>query len=393
MAAPQSSHSESYSKPVSVQDERVSIVSSPTPNSESTKPKYHPLFDSSYADIVLSSSDDVLYRIHSYTLRHASGFFRTMFSLPQPKCPSVDRNSEDSEEVSEPEPIRTHETSYILTLFLLLLSGKPCPVIPSWGSPTSQAKLQATNSGNLSCCDVIERVLSLAEIWDAPGPISFIRMGITSPTLLATEPVRIYAFACHFGWSEARDVAAQRTLTLDLLREEEPSKDEGKGAGMDVGSAPMTSSIQKSLECLTSRDLLALLNLRKRRIDTFRMLLNSPVRFSAGNTPDYLCARCGVTQLDNESWRLMKNALMFEIDRRPLGDEILGKGVKGLGGTDPLNLGIVTWPEAVPCWEAQCTKEGCGGLNYDRVATLRQIAYCIDALPLHIDHDNGIPSN
>ncbi|THV02640.1 hypothetical protein K435DRAFT_582463, partial [Dendrothele bispora CBS 962.96] len=293
---------------------------------------YHPLFNSSETDIILSSSDNLWYRVHSYTLRNTSGFFRAMFSLPQP------RRSESSSQSTSGSSVDDH-------------SSASEPAV----DPSQQLPL-------LSCCDVIERVLSLSEMWDAPGPISFIRMGITNPTLLAIEPVRIYAIACHFGWTEARELAAQHTLTLDLLGEEEEQRTE-----------PTNDPIN------------TLLNLRKRRVDTFRMLLNSPVRFSAGNTPDYLCARCGVTQLDNRSWRQMKDALMLEIERRPLGDEILGKAVKGLGGTDPVNLGVVSWPEARPCWEAQCTKEGCGGLNYDRVATLRQIAYCIDALPLQVD--------
>ncbi|KAF5361387.1 hypothetical protein D9758_006198 [Tetrapyrgos nigripes] len=394
---------------------------SPHTNTEPAKPKYHPLFDSSEADIILSSSDRVWYRIHSFTLRNTSGFFGTLFSLPQPQssrsCPSSAPFEEDSgvggssaeeekEEEESASPIPTHEASEILTLFLLLLTGKPVPTISSWGSPACRAKLGDPCSSDpalSTSCDVIERVLSLAEMWDAPGPISYIRMGITSPTFLEKDPVRVYAMACHFGWDEARNLAAQHTLTIDLLREEEPtepekviaeprnpSESDTVDAGSTFASTPSAetaaaSSIQRGLERLASKDLLVLLDLRKRRTDNFRMLLNSPVRFSAGNTPDYLCARCGVTQLDNQSWRLLKDALIFEMDRRPLGDQIVGKPVKGLGGADIMNLGAMEWPEAGPCWQARCTKEGCGGLNYDRVATLRQIAYCIDGLPLHID--------
>lgn len=88
----------------------------------------------------------------------------------------------------------------------------------------------------------------------------------------------------------------------------------------------------------------------------------------------YHCSRCGVTQLDNYTWRELKNAMFLEIDRRPLGD----------------TLGLVVgetaeWPEAKACWEAKCKMEGCGGLNYDRVATLRQIRNCVDLLPSTIE--------
>lgn len=66
--------------------------------------------------------------------------------------------------------------------------------------------------------------------------------------------------------------------------------------------------------------------------------------------------------------------MFLEIDKRPLGD----------------TLGLVVgetaeWPEAKACWEAKCRKDDCGGLNYDRVATLRQIRNCVDLLPLTIE--------
>lgn len=66
--------------------------------------------------------------------------------------------------------------------------------------------------------------------------------------------------------------------------------------------------------------------------------------------------------------------MFLEMERRPLGD----------------TLGVVVgetadWPEARACWEARCTKPDCGGLNYDRVATLRQIQACVALLPLTVD--------
>lgn len=66
--------------------------------------------------------------------------------------------------------------------------------------------------------------------------------------------------------------------------------------------------------------------------------------------------------------------MFAEIDKRPLGDTL---GVTVGQSAD--------WPEAKACWEAKCTKAGCEGLNYDRVATLRQIRNCIDVLPSTIE--------
>lgn len=66
--------------------------------------------------------------------------------------------------------------------------------------------------------------------------------------------------------------------------------------------------------------------------------------------------------------------MFLEIEKRPLGDTL------------GLTMGAVAeWPVAKACWEAKCSKEGCGGLNYDRVATLRQIRACIALLPTTIE--------
>lgn len=81
-----------------------------------------------------------------------------------------------------------------------------------------------------------------------------------------------------------------------------------------------------------------------------------------------------MTELDNRTWRELKNAIFLEMDRRPLGDAICAE----VGGA-------ADWPEAVACWEASCTKSGCGGQNYDRVTTFRQICACMDILPSTIE--------
>jgi hypothetical protein len=50
---------------------------------DDTAQSYDSLFASSDADFVLRSSDGKQFRIHAFTLRTASGFFRTMLNLPQ----------------------------------------------------------------------------------------------------------------------------------------------------------------------------------------------------------------------------------------------------------------------------------------------------------------------
>jgi len=298
--------------------------------------RFHPLFSFPDADIILRSFEGTLYRIHSYTLRTTSGLFDTMFNLPQPAMKVIGQGHCDEKgrggETCEPEEIPTYESDFVLERLLRLLCSFP---IPSWES-----------------YDDVDRVLTAAEKWDTPGPIATIRAALTCPKFLTSDPLRLYVLARHFDWKEEAKLASTHTLRLNLL---------------DPVHAP-------TLARLSSKDLVPLLNLHRKRRDTFKKLLDSPERFAAGNSTPYHCSRCGITQLDNHTWREFKNAMFAEIDRRPLGDT-LGVAV-GYSAE---------WPEAKACWGAKCSKEGCGGSNYDMVATLRQIRNCIDILPSTIE--------
>ncbi|KAF8660103.1 hypothetical protein AX16_001661 [Volvariella volvacea WC 439] len=312
-------------------------------------PKYHPLFDDPDADVVLRSLEGTLYCVHSYILRNASGLFSTMFELPQPLKHGIEMGC-----FSAPE-IAVYEPDSVLERLLRMVCGLAVPLWESY--------------------DDVERVLAIAEKWDAPGPIAIIRSALMSPKFLKADPLRLYALARHFGWKEQAKLAATESLTMALHDPEHTAQ----------------------LERLSSKDLLPLLNLHRRRRDMFKELVDSPERFTAGNrcvravddslgrahrsvdpfSSPYHCSRCGVTQLDNHTWRELKNVMFVEMDRRPLGDTL---GI--MAGIGP------EWPEALACWEAKCKKEGCGGLNYDRVATIRQIRNCIDLLPITIEDED-----
>jgi hypothetical protein len=85
----------------------------------------------------------------------------------------------------------------------------------------------------------------------------------------------------------------------------------------------------------------------------------------------YYCQGCGITELDNFTWRSFKHRMFLEMERRPMGDA--------------LNIGDAGWPEAQACWESRCSKQDCRALLYDRFMTLRQIEVCIDLLPKTIE--------
>lgn len=137
--------------------------------------------------------------------------------------------------------IPVYESDFVLVRFLRMLCGLP---ILSWDS-----------------YDDIERVLVVAEKWDAPGPIAIIRNALTSPQFVTSNPLRLYVLAKHFDWNEEAKLAATHSLTLDLS---------------DPIHAPQLAD-------LCSRDLLALVSLHRKRRDMFKQMLDSPERFTAGN--------------------------------------------------------------------------------------------------------------
>ncbi|KAJ3769642.1 hypothetical protein FB446DRAFT_847555 [Lentinula raphanica] len=328
--------------------------------------QYHPSFDSPAADVVLCASDDVMYRVPSYTLRTTSGFFRAMFTLPQPNSSlyRVERPRalyKESHDIFIP----THVPSDILTLFLKLISGMQIDTpLHEWGclsTPSSSAQSKSQES-SYSCFDTISRLLNLVESWDAPGPLSYLRLGLRNPELVKRDPFKVFSIASHFGWEYERNWAAQHSLMIDSM------------------SFDSDTDIRHTLECMSSRDLLYLLKLRYKRKEEFEALLDDPDRFSIGNAEEIVCPRCYEALVDNGTWRALKEAMVIELERRPLGDSILGCNVAGMGG-DCSSGGILTWPEADACFKATCRTKGCGSLNYDERTTLKLIQSCIDDLP------------
>jgi len=196
---------------------------------DASAPVYHPLFSLPDADFVIRSLQGTLYRIHSYTLRTTSGFFESMFSLPQPT------NSQNS------DVLDVYEDDFPLELLLKMISGLG---LPKWESISD-----------------LERVLTLAEKWDTPGPLWIMRNCLTSQQFLQDHPLRCYALATHFNWGDEAKIASTHTLTLNLY---------------DLSHIPI-------MDEMSSKDLLPLINLHRKRRDLFRELLDSPERFAAGN--------------------------------------------------------------------------------------------------------------
>jgi hypothetical protein len=208
-----------------------------------------PPFSHADTGMTLRSLEGTLYSVRNLVLRSNSGFFNTMFSLPQTevRCNDHDANlvvpqrSEAILDINEPD--------FTVQTLLTLMSGIP---VLKWET-----------------IDAFECVLQLAEKWDTPEPINLLRSALITHRFFEHYPLRCYRLATHFNWRTEAKLASSHSLTLDLFN-------------------PIH---RDTLDQLSSKDLLFLLNLHRKRQIMFRDLLNCPERFVAGNRSVPRCVR------------------------------------------------------------------------------------------------------
>lgn len=302
-------------------DSCVDVASTDADPPSKSKPEIttHPAFDSPDADVVLVSKDLTQFRVHSFTLKTTSGWFRSLFSLPRPPPPC---SGDSTPKAPATETIHLDEDSQTLEVVLRMISGLPITPITSY--------------------DVADAILYASEKYDMPGPASLVRIAVLTPPL-ADQPLRLYASASRFDWAEEAKMASERTLALDLWSEEN----------------------WEMLNKVDGRAALALLKLHRSRREGIRKRLEEHP-FVCENTAA-LCARCR-KQTDHFTWRELKYKIIMETDARPLGDTVL-------------NVGLQEWAEAKACWEARCQNSNCACVIYDKAETVRLIRDCIDSLP------------
>lgn len=250
-----------------MQAEDTGLVHSPTETVE-VIPVYHELFNSPDTDTILGSKDGVLFRVHSFTLKTTSGWFRTMFSLPQ----KADE---------KPDTIYLDEEASLLEALLRCICGLPIPRLDSY--------------------DIIEPLLFAAEKYDMQGPPSIVRALTMTPPLLS-DPLRLFVLACRYGWEDIVQLASSHTLSLDIHQ----------------------PKYRPTLQKMAAVPLLSLLELHRGRREGLRKRLNEPPFVNDGN--DSFCSHCG-SVVDYHTWRELKYAIIMEMDVRPLGDTICEPGL------------------------------------------------------------------
>jgi len=226
--------------------------------------KHDAAFMEDDANIILTSSDGVDYRVHAFTLRTTSGFFRDMISLPQ----------HDSAESRE-DSITLDEPSKVLGTLLRMICGFG---ITKWAS-----------------YDEAENVLAAAQKYDMTGPLVTIRSAMTSPFFLE-EPLRLYAVAARYGWEEEAKLASKYTLTLSLHDDEHAA----------------------ILKRIPTDYVLRLFRLHRARRDQFKKhITRDNGCFGIQN-----CTNCHMS-VQHSTLGHLTNSIIWEMDRRPAGDELL----------------------------------------------------------------------
>jgi hypothetical protein len=146
----------------------------------------HP-FNHPNADVILRSSDDkpVDFFVFKLLLTLASPFFELLLSLPQPLKDTehdipVIRMAEDKD-----------------TLKLLLRFCLPISMV---------------ESPRLSTLHELQMVLKAAMKLEMEGIQRYVRKELVEPRFIESQPLRVFAIACHYGWSAEAKTAARYTL-------------------------------------------------------------------------------------------------------------------------------------------------------------------------------------
>ena len=153
----------------------------------------HPLFErfASSADVFILSQDDELFPMSSSTLRRTSGWFNSMFTLPQGPAPAHTLPSASY-------PLSVAETSDVLAGLFSLINGTGVP--------------------SLKDLDLLEKILFAADKYEMPMPIALVRAAL--PLHIQQSPVRAYAIASIMSWEDELNAAVVATFSINVLSPE-----------------------------------------------------------------------------------------------------------------------------------------------------------------------------
>lgn len=157
----------------------------------------HPAFSPGSGDVLVQSSDLVLFGVQTCILVHASVIFEDMF-LSHSHAPSTVASSSSSAALrNSVEPVILSETGQTIDALLRLIYPLPSPTFSSLS-------------------DLLP-VLTAAFKYSIPAAQSHLRQQLISSPFLLHDPLRVYAIACRFSLYDEAKEASRATLRLDLF--------------------------------------------------------------------------------------------------------------------------------------------------------------------------------
>ena len=146
-------------------------------------------FTADDADIILRTPESTLFRVHKNILSIASSVFKDMLADPQSP-------SESAEEKCELPVIDVQDSAEDLEVLLRMIYPVAFPPI--------------TNLNDLS------NALVILDKYHTEGLQERLKLLLTSSTFLATDPVRVYAIACRWGFKTEAAIAAPYASTIGI---------------------------------------------------------------------------------------------------------------------------------------------------------------------------------
>ncbi|EJD02553.1 uncharacterized protein FOMMEDRAFT_53760, partial [Fomitiporia mediterranea MF3/22] len=159
-----------------------------------------PSYTYSDGDIILKTSDDVYFRVHSIILKLASGFFRQMLDIPRAETESSD------------EAIPLTENSKVIAFLLDL-------VYPTTGTSGEDSNGVA-RFPRLDTLSFTWAVTNAADKYDMPRALAAVRAIVSNSETLQVAPLGLYALACRWKWVDEARAASTATLSKQILRPE-----------------------------------------------------------------------------------------------------------------------------------------------------------------------------
>ena len=246
--------------------------------------QFHDRYNFDDGDLILLTSDNVKFRVHSVVLKAGSGVFRDMLELARPN------------EQNSSEPINLSETRATLEQVFLFLYPVDETILPR----------PATFEGALEMCEVATK-------YDMPLALAGMRSVILGAKEYYGDGIDVYIYACRHGWDDVADVASTATLTVGLSEESVLKK-------LNVLDGPSLYKLFK-LHTLRKKQIVDSIQEMKFVEGSFHDPLPCPSALNCScyeDDPDVLDGPTGPTAVLD----VLRGTVSLALDQRPLGDTV-----------------------------------------------------------------------